>query len=592
MQLIKTTTLFTTLFWMAMPAFASAVTVTDVAGNPLAGVMVTQSAEAPTPIDKSDNGYPQPNKPYTVDIDVTRFTDNSGRATFVPRAGKIHLRLRKPGYKDFETTMEGKSAIRQALQKETDANRLADTKPANAWLGALDLGGNADTRIHFQMQCGFCHQQGNVFLHRERSAAEWKSAIDRMIRYGSRLPTALQKSMPETLHAGYKKLREHPELIGPLQNWGGDLAGIEITEWPVGDSLSQMHDMLVGKNGLVYVADNIQDRLYEVDYQRNVVSVYKIPHRRFDFSGGLIAGRLKDFPRHDSTSNAHSLAVAADGHIFITPSAQRRLIEFDPVSKEFALHEMADGFYPHTIRIDGRDDVWFTLALSNQVAKFDRRAKKFTLYDLPTRSFKERMTVFFIGSIFKLINLGIPLPNWLAIDDISSGTPLPYGIDITPDGKIWFSRLHTREIGFVDPQSGQVTMIATPFAGPRRLRSDAEGNLWITSFGESKIARYEPKFGKFTQFDLPVLPKGSETPYALHVDKLRRVVWVTGNQSDSVFAFDIKKHSWKQIPLPRRTTFTRDFEILPDGSVFTSNSNFPSWHVEGAQPTLIRIVQK
>ena len=35
--------------------------------------------------------------------------------------------------------------------------------------------------------------------------------------------------------------------------------------------------------------------------------------------------------------------------------------------------------------------------------------------------------------------------------------------------------------------------------------------------------------------------------------------------------------------------FTRDVEIAADGTVFTSTSNFPSWHVEDGQPTLIRV---
>jgi streptogramin lyase len=135
-------------------------------------------------------------------------------------------------------------------------------------------------------------------------------------------------------------------------------------------------------------------------------------------------------------------------------------------------------------------------------------------------------------------------------------------------------------------------MIPTPFWGPRRLRTDAEGNLWIVSFGESLLARYNPKTAKFSMFDLPVNPKGSETPYALNVDKKRNVVWVNGNQSDALYGFDIKTETWKFIPYPKRTTFTRDVEIDEDGTLYTSNSNFPSWHVEGEQPTLIQIKQQ
>ncbi len=194
--------------------------------------------------------------------------------------------------------------------------------------------------------------------------------------------------------------------------------------------------------------------------------------------------------------------------------------------------------------------------------------------------------------MFKLIGWGIPLANWLPIDWESNGTPLPYGIDITPDGKVWFARLHTKQIGMLDPESGSITMVATPFIGPRRLRADAEGNLWIGAFAESKLARYTPSSGVFSLFDLPVSPKGSETPYGLNVDKQRGTVWVNGNQSDSLYAFDVSTETWRAFPLPRRTTFTRDVEIADDGTVYTSNSAFPSWHIEDGQPTLIRVEQK
>lgn len=194
-----------------------------------------------------------------------------------------------------------------------------------------------------------------------------------------------------------------------------------------------------------------------------------------------------------------------------------------------------------------------------------------------------------IRPIFRIMSWGVPLSNWLPVDRLSTGVPLPYGIDITPDGSVWFARLHTDEIGRIDPATGKVTMVPTPFAGPRRLRSDAEGNLWIGAFAESAIARYEPKSGRFTRFELPVIPKGSETPYALNVDKRRGVVWVTGNQSDALYALDMKTQAWRHVPLPRRVSFTRDIEIADDGTVYTSTSSFPSWHVEDGQPTMIRV---
>lgn len=569
---------------------AATLTVTDAAGRPLATAMVREVMAAPPVRDTSDNGYPAPGRTHKVDVDITRFTDVAGHATWAERGAAVKLLVRKPGYQDAAVSVAvGQASASVALQRETDAFKLAEAKPANVWLGALDLGDLASKR-HFQLQCGFCHQQGNAFLRRERTVQEWKEAIARMVRYGARLSSDEQKRLPEVLVKGWRQLREQPQRLAEPPAWSPTLAATTITEWPIGDAMSQTHDQLLAADGHVYVADNIQDRLYEIDPATNQVTVYKIPHREGDAPGGLLAARLKDFPKHDSTSNAHSLAQSPrDGHIFITPSAQQRLVEFDPSTKAFTLHEIGGGFYPHTIRVDAQDRVWFTLALSNQIAMFDRGTKRFTLHDLPTRSLRERLTVALIRPIFKLMSWGVPLANWLPVDRAATGTPLPYGIDVTPDGMVWFARLHTDEIGRLDPATGQVTMIATPFAGPRRLRSDAEGNLWIGAFPEGAVVRYEPKAGRFTRFDLPVVPLGSETPYALNVDKKRGIVWVNGNQSDALYALDIKLQTWRHVPLPRRVAFTRDIEIADDGTVYTSTSNFPSWHVEDGQPTMIRV---
>ena len=570
---------------------AATLAVTDAAGQPLATAKVREVATVPTALDTSDNGYPAPGQVRRVDPEITRFTDADGRASWADRGVPVTYHVRKPGYRDASVSLAAGSAeARIVLEPETDALKLAEARPANVWLGALDLG-DVKRKQHFMLQCGFCHQQGNAFLRQERTARDWSDAISRMVRYGARLATEDQRALPEMLAAGWRQLREHPERLATPAPWDPALAGTTtITEWPIGDAMSQTHDQLLGADGKVYVADNIQDRLYRIDPQTNEVTVFKIPHREGDAAGGLLAARLKDFPRHDSTSNAHSLAQSArDGHIFITPSAQQRLVEFDPATRAFELHEMGAGFYPHTIRIDAKDRVWFTLALSNQIAMFDRATKRFTLHDLPTRGWREWLTVTLIRPIFKLMSWGLPLANWLPVDRLATGTPLPYGIDITPDGSVWFARLHTDEIGRIDPATGTVTMIATPFAGPRRLRSDSEGHLWIGAFPESAIVRYDPKTGAFTRYDLPVVPKGSDTPYALNVDKKRGIVWVTGNQSDSLHALDVRSGSWRSVPLPRRVAFTRDIEIAEDGTVYTSTSNFPSWHVEDAQPTMIRV---
>lgn len=573
------------------PALALDLRLLAADGRALPLVMATVTPQQPAPVDRSDNGYAQPGALQTADVWHSVFADAQGRLHVdLPAGGqKYHVRLRRPGLTDLLLRdVTANSAQDVVMREESDAQARAAAKPANVWAAAVRVG-TPDQDKHFRMQCGFCHQQGAALIRAEHTPEQWRATITRMIGYGSRLATSLQDLAPERLQVGYADLRAHPEKLAEPMPWQDTLAQARIDEWPMGDAMSQMHDMLVHDNGLVYLGDNLQDRLYEIDPTNGHFTVYKLPRERDDTLGGLFAARLARFPKHDSYLALHSLAVSAkDGHVFLTPSVQRRIVEFDPKSKQFTVHHLKDGLYPHTIRIDARDRVWFTLALSNQIGMIDRATGEQSFVDLPTRSLGEAFTVRILPLMFKLATLGLPLAA-LPIDDRASGTPLPYGLDLTPDGVVWATRLHANDLVRVDPVTLAPTLIAFPALGPRRLRSDAVGNVWITAFAESAILRYDPKTGAFARFDMPTLPKGSDTPYALNVDRERGIVWVTGSASDTLNALDIASGRWSVFPMPRRMTFTRDVEIARDGSVFTANGAFPAWHIEGAQPTLIRI---
>jgi virginiamycin B lyase len=577
---------------LTTPAGAVPITVKDPDGKPVPTVMVSRQPVRTAVIDTSDNGYPASGKRQQAYVELARFTDARGQTDIPAAEHPWKIRLRKPGYQDrsIEAAELGSKAI--VMEPERDPAALAEQQPANAWSSTIDFA-NAALKKEFMLQCNFCHQQGGALLRRERSAQEWDTAIQRMVRYGARLSSEGQKTIPALLEAHWKKIHANPSLVPAGTPWNASLTNATIRELPIGDSMSQMHDLLLHTNGMVYVGDNLQDRVYEVDPATGQYTVYKIPPQPGEKLGGLLAGRLHDFPKHETYQGIHSLAESPkDGHIFITPSYQRRLIEFDPKTKAFTYHDMDGGFYPHTVRFDAKDRVWFTLALSNQVGMYDRAARKYTLYDLPFRSLMERITVKLTPFIFKLLEWGIPVANYVKVDHVSTGVPLPYGIDITPDGKAWIARLHTDEIASVDPDTGTVTMVKTPFQAPRRLRSDKDGNLWIAAFNESQIVRYTPGTGAFMRLDLPVVPQGSDTPYSLNVDRARHQVWVNGTNSDSVYRYDIATQAWSMFPMQRRVTFTRDVEISPKGQIYVTSASFPSWHIEDGQPTLIEITPR
>ena len=281
----------------------------------------------------------------------------------------------------------------------------------------------------------------------------------------------------------------------------------------------------------------------------------------------------------------HSFAYSKkDGNIFITPSMQQALLEFNPRSREFTTHKMPEGFYPHTIRIDDKDRVWFTLAVSSQVAMFDREKQEFKFYDLPSRGFKEWLTIKALPFIFWMDPENQPRPS---PDREGNGLPMPYGIDVAPAGMVWVARLYANDLAMINPETDEITMLDFPFGGPRRLRADADGNIWIVAFQDSLLVKYDPKTAKYSQYELPVT---NEIPYSLNVDKKNGVVWVNGNQSDTLLSFDIASESWKVFPLPKQRFFGRDVEIDEEtGAVYVTNSHFPTWQSEGGIPTLLRI---
>ncbi len=580
------------LFFLITRAIISIeVTVTDTSGNPLDLVMVTVKAEKPSIHPRDDHGYPPPGLEFYITPELTAFTGTNGRVNIpFPYADTVVLRLRKIGYEDqFLRTFSSKDSKKFSMETITDIKALVTQYPSNSWVAALDFGEEKDLKKVYMAQCGFCHQQGSFFMRRAPSEAQWKDIINRMIGYGSRPHGASQKKLPAILEKAYLDLQKNPDVIKPGREWGNELHGAIIREWPIGDTFSQMHDLLYHKNGKVYVGDNLQDRLWEIDPKTGKTVVYKVPKQEKDELGGLLSGRLKTFQKHETYVGIHSLAESfVDGHIFITPSLQKRLIEFDPETKTFTDHNFEDGLYPHTIRIAEDDVVWFTLALSNQVAKFDRKTKTFKMYDLPSRSGKETFSLWISGFILKLMNWGFPM-HILPVDEKVSGMPLPYGIDVAPNGTIWFARLHADSIGMIDPKTDLVTMIDTPFMGPRRLRIDKQNHVWIGAFPEGAIAKYTPEDGKFKMYPMPTAVDGIETPYSLNVDRARNLVWVNGTSSDNILTLDIATEKWKVYPMSRKMTFTRDVEFSPDGKAYTCNGGFPSWHIEDGQPTLIEI---
>jgi streptogramin lyase len=244
------------------------------------------------------------------------------------------------------------------------------------------------------------------------------------------------------------------------------------------------------------------------------------------------------------------------------------------------------GFYPHTLRFDARGRIWYTIAASNHLGMYDPATRAQRELRLPARDLRQAVVLRMMPT---LLWLGRHVDLRAAAAESDGLTmPVPYGIDVAPDGGVWFSQLNERRIGRVDPETFAIEMVDTPFAAPRRLRFDAQGRLWIPSFSESLIARFDPKTRGFETWQLPIEPRGSETPYALHVAP-NGAVWICGTNSDTLIRFEPASERFTVYPLPTRVTYTREIAFDAEGRVWTSNSNSPAWQIEDGMPRVLRL---
>jgi streptogramin lyase len=476
------------------------------------------------------------------------------------------------------------------LERVATSAELAEQLPANYWYAlVLDQLEDAADRAELKQQCTYCHQQGNWATRRERTREEWEKLILLMGRRGAMLSRGLREKLPDAFVAAYARQNALPKLMaagGSLAPATAEARRAVIEEWDLGGRASTQHDVMVHPDGRIYSVDGPQDLLHRLDpsVPGGKRSSWNVPR------GDLPPGGVFATPE-TSTSNSHvgphSLQTAPDGSIWITLALGNQLARFDVESETWTIHEVAEGIYPHTLRFDARGRIWYTMAATNHVGMFDPATGEQRHLRLPARTWTQALI---LRAMPVLLRIGRRIDiRGPAAEGDGIMMPVPYGIDIAPDGGVWFSQLNERRIGRIDPESLALEMIDTPFETPRRLRFDSQGGLWIPSFSESLLAHFDLGTRVFRSWRLPVEPFGSETPYALAIDRRSDEVWICGTNSDTMLRFEPDHERFTVYPLPTRVTYTREVDFDAQGRVWTSNSNGPTWQIEGGTPKVVRI---
>lgn len=502
----------------------------------------------------------------------TVYSDQSGRyAMPTSLSGELTIRVRSPGFADMTETVT--VGDRQTLKRDVRMRPIIDTQVLSDSL----TGSSHFTRVRlpddeaqklFQNDCLSCHQLGNAFTRRVRGRDEWRATVDRMLGFWNLEPG----QNPELLDAYTDLLAS--AFDGTLvvkqerHDYDPDHERVMVKEWKYPGALVAHDAMVHSRDGLFYTVDQGNDNVYITNPETNETETWTLPA-----NGMPVGGRLGGMVGNTASASfsarhaPHSLQEGPDGRFYLTNSFANQIGVFDPKTRDFEAYDVEGGaVYPHTLRFDQKGRVWFSIINSNQIGRFDPATKQMKVINLPTNT------------------------NRREFDGL-----MPYGIDVHPlDGSVWYSVLGAHKIGRIDPESLALQEFDTPFHGPRRLRFDTNGVLWIPAFGDGAIARLDTTTMEYKMYPIPRLtPDGVEAPYALAVHPASGDVWITANMSDRMFRFIPAEERFIAYPLPTRGHYLRDIFFTRGGWVCGPSSPLPAGPtVEGGMQALICITER
>lgn len=526
----------------------------------------------------------------------TVYTQADGTyAIRTPYAGKLKVRARLAGFADglqeVTASETGRAQLNLALKPFADPVAASDSLSASAFNARLKWD-NPATRAAFVNQCNYCHQVGNSTTRIPRSHEDWIATVDKMDNMLAMTSAADKARIAKTLFQTFDG-----KPITASQNYGAsaELARGKVTEWLLGDGYTFIHDADVAKDQMVYGTDEGADILWRLNRATGRIDKFKLPDTNLP-RGGLFSGMKLPIGQFTGKHGPHSMAQTSDGRIWITNALSSTLMAFDPAKQTFQTWNVpGDALYPHTIRVDAHDVVWFTIVASNQIGRFDPKTEQMTVMRLPHNGFLRWTTDMLFPT---LMRIGSWFPDQARHLNLSTHRifghkilAFPYGIDVNPvDGSIWYAKLYASKIGRIDPVTMEVQEWDTPMVGPRRPRFDAQGVLWIPAFDEGGLMRFDTRSHQFKTWKIPGIGAGEyETPYALNVERQSGQIWLAANNSDRIIRFDPASEKFFSYPSPTRVTVLRDFSFAADGSVCSSSSNMPAYAIEDGRPNIICI---
>ena len=288
-----------------------------------------------------------------------------------------------------------------------------------------------------------------------------------------------------------------------------------------------------------------------------------------------LAGKVSEWPV-PTPQFARDPAVAPDGSIYIAVMSGNKVARFDPKTQSFKEWDLPPGHHPHGLLVDRQGMVWTTGNGNGTIGKLDPSSGRMTELKTPSGGggphtliiTDDQSTIWFtMQSGNKVASLQTKTGSIKEYP--SSGGP--YGLALDKTGNVWFCRMGADKMGRLDPTSGQMSEVDTGRGSlPRRVAAAPDGMLWITLYGNGKLAKLDPAAMKVVK--TYQLPAGDGGPYAVTVDG-GGIVWVNEIKTDTVVRFDPKTEQMRVVTLPSKNVGIRKMVVDASGRLWYMGSH-------------------
>jgi streptogramin lyase len=474
-----------------------------------------------------------------VQVSVT--TDADGRYSFPQdrlQPGEYTLSTRAVGYDIASPAKATVSNIEPATAdiKLKKTKNLAGQLSNAEWM--MSIPGTEEQKAGL-LNCVGCHTLERV-VRSTHDSDEWTHVISRMMGYGAVSQPIKPQRMLDRARAGtpeqYRKLADYLATINlsAVDQWAYELKTLPrpkgrdtraiVTQYDVVRPTSEPHDVLVDKEGKVWYTDF--GEMFIGKFDPKTLKLVEYPIKKF---------------KEKAPEGLLSIEFDHEGKIWFDTMYQGSLGRLDPKTGKIAYYPLPPEWNDDTVQlnfsglrhdVDGK--VWTKSVGTQHIFRLDLKTSQWERFH-PTDYLPEGVAK--RATIYQVIS--------------------------DSQNNLWMAEFVSGHLGKIDAKTTKVTWypVPTPNARARRMNIDAQDRITVTEYRGNKVALFDTRAEKFTEYDLPP----HTYPYRANFDR-NGEIWASTMHTDRVVRLDPKTGNAVQYLMPSDTNMR---------TMFVDNSTTP-----------------